>query len=41
MGALDTKENSATELVGLLSESEEFAASLVPLGLGLLIAARR
>jgi predicted O-methyltransferase YrrM len=40
-GALTSKENSATELVGLLSESEEFAASLVPLGLGLLIAARR
>ena len=39
-GALGSNENAATELVGLISSSEEFAAALVPLGQGLVVATK-
>ncbi len=39
-GALGSNENAATELVSLISSSEEFAAALVPLGQGLVVATK-
>jgi len=39
-GALIGTYNAANELAGLIGESDEFAAALVPLGLGLVVATR-